>query len=199
MSSISCALKGLVSIPVNILNQPVVKEGVKNVAGIATFFFGLIECADLVQVWQGRKISTEASTDSSDEIKCSKFSLVLSGAVSRPGVYLISSLVGRVFSTSQLERAFGPNINFANNTCHPRHVVSFFAVILALPSVAKSTYEGCYWVYRKVVQEPKTIDSDNADCWISDYKVPLMTLFNTVTSRPVLHSGNLLLRRFRSI
>jgi hypothetical protein len=203
MNSISSGAKGLFNASVRLLNQPVVKEGVKNLAGSVTFVFGLVEIYDIYQIARGREISTEACSTSPKWLQvankvvivCAKISLILSAGVSRPGVFIISSLVGCVFSTSQLDRVFGPNTIFAVNPWHPRHVISIAAVILALPSLIQSTYKGINWMCKKICQY-QNIPAQQTDNWLTDSKIRLMTLFNTITSRPTLHMGNQLGRFF---
>ena len=199
MSSISGEMKNLLAASVRLLNQPIVKEGVKNIAGIATFAFGLAEIYDVYQIAQGREITTETELNAPKWIQainkvfivCSKISLILSAGVTRPGVFIISSLVGSIFSTSQLDRAFGPNTIFAINPWHPRHIVSFVAVALALPSLAQSACKGISWTCSKIQQHPGTAsNSSGVNVWLTDAKIRMMALFNTVTSRPVLHLGN---------
>lgn len=199
MNSISLGVKNLFNTSVRLLNQPIVKEGVKNIAGSVTFVFGLVEIYDIYQITRGRKISTETSSNSPKWIQvantivivCAKISLILSAGVSRPGVFIISSLVRCIFSTTQLDRVFCPNTLFAVNPWHLRHVISITAVILALPSVLQSTYEGINCAYKKIRQYQKTpMDNHNVRPWLSDTKIRLMTIFNTITSRPTLHIGN---------
>jgi hypothetical protein len=200
MSSISSA-RGLLSTSVKLLNQPVVKEGVKNLAGSITFAFGLVEMYDIYCLVRGRKITTEDYSTYSKWIQVSfktiivsaKISLILSAGVSRPGVYIIATLVGCVFTTVQLERVFGANTIFAINPWHPRHVASIAAVILALPSVLQSTYKGMGWIRKKISHSQMPI-GQGAQSWLSDSKIRLMALFNTITSRPTLHIGNQLSR-----
>lgn len=197
MNSISSGAKELFNASVRLLNQPLVKEGVKNFAGSVTFVFGLVEMYDLYQIARGRKISTEVHSTSPKWMQvankviiiCAKISLILSGGVSRPGIFIVSSLMGCVFSTAQLNRVFGPNTIFALNPWHPRHIVSIAAVILALPSVLQLTYRGIDWMYKKIRHHQNT-PSQKTNNWLTDAKVRLMTLFNTVTSRPALHIGN---------
>lgn len=187
-------IKSLINSSVRLLNQPIVKENVKNVAGTLTFVFGLLEIKDVYQILKGRKISTEdiphapkwIQVANKTIIVCAKISLILSAGVSRPGVFIISSLSGCFFSTAQLNRVFGPNTLFAINPRHPRHVISLAAVILALPSVAQMTYRGISWAVQRY---PVGVSRESQD-WLTDAKVRLMALFNTVTSRPTLHIGN---------
>ncbi len=203
MNSISGEVKGLVNASVRLLNQPIVKEGVKNIASSVTFVFGLMELHDIYRISQGREISTETCLDSPKWVQVSnkviivaaKISLILSAGVSRPGVFIISSLVGPVFSTAQLNRAFGPNTIFAVNPWHPRHIVSIAAVVLALPSVAQSAYKGINWGYNKIRHyHDMSTDMKDSKNWLTDTKTRLTTLFNTITSRPTLHMGNQLSR-----
>lgn len=177
----------IVSDVVRFLNQPLIKEGIKNVAGAATFAFGLAEIGDLYAIAKGRPITSENDADQPKwlqtankvSIVAAKISLILSAGVSRPGVIVISFLVGLFFTPAQLQRVFGPNSTFAVNPWHPRHVVSIAAVACALPAIALSTWKGINWV-------AKEIDAR----WLTDRKVNRMVVFNTITSRPILHLGN---------
>lgn len=95
------------------------------------------------------------------------------------------------FSTSQLNRVFGPNTIFAVNPWHPRHVISIAVVILALPSLAQSACKGINWAYKKIRQyQNKATNGSDVKIWLTDTKIRLMTLFNMATSRPTLHLGN---------
>ncbi len=199
MNSISKGVKNLFNTSVRLLNQPIIKEGVKNIAGTVTFVFGLVELYDIYQIARGREITTEPCSDYPKWIKVAnkviivsaKISLILSAGVSRPGVFIISSLVGCIFSTAQLNRVFGPNTIFAVNPWHPRHVVSIVAVILALPSLAHSAYKGINWACKKTREHQNTSSNRiDVNTWLTDTKVRMMTLFNIATSRPVLHLGN---------
>jgi len=195
MNSISEGAKELFKASSALLNQPIVKERVKEVASSVTFVFGLIEIYDLYKIARGdHKISTDVYPKSPRWIQvlnkvvivCAKISLILSAAVSRPGVFIISSLVGSIFS-------FGPNTLFTINPWHPRHVVSIAAVIFAIPSVLQSTCIGISWIGKKVRHYRNVpVNGEAPNYWLTDSKVRLMTLFNTITSRPTLHFGNLL-------
>lgn len=184
---------------VRFLNQPAVKEGVKNIASTAAFAFGLIEAYDVYQILRGREISTEPDIESPKWMQiankiillCAKISLILSAATSRPGVFILSTIVGQFFSGKQLEYAFGPNTVFAVNPWHPRHVVSIAAVVLALPSVIQSIYRGMHWVYDQFSQNLHLQNGAGAKTsWLTDSKIRLMALFNTIGSRPAQHLGN---------
>lgn len=163
---------------VGLLNQPLIKEGIKTLAGSVTFAFGMVEVYDIYRMACHRDNTTEFPSSvpkwmhiaNKIIVACAKLSLILSAGVSRPGICLISALVGRVFPPSQLGQAFGPYTTFVVNPWHPRHLISIAAVILALPSFIQST-------------DP---DTDN--------NIQVMTTFNTITSRPTLHLGNRLSR-----
>jgi hypothetical protein len=151
-------------ITVQALNTPSIKEGVKNKAGSVTLVFGLTVVYQFLRSL--KETSSEATEENKAVIACTRFSFILSAAVSRPGVLLISALVGRVCSPQTLEKTFGPNTIFAVNPRHPRHVASFAAVILAAPSLLHLFYSRrCTWEKCAIV-------------------------FNTITSRPTLHMGN---------
>ncbi len=209
MTSISRGAKGLFDDSVRLLNQSIVKENIKNIAGTFTFVFGLVEIYDVYRIFRGHEISTEAYLDypkwvqvaNKVVIVCAKISLILSAGVSRPGVFMISLLIEYVFSTSQLNRVFGPNAVFVVNPWHPRHLISIVAVILALPSVVQSVCKSLNWTYKKIRQYPDMpTDRQGVRTWLTDNKIRFMTLFNTVTSRPILHIRNqLVLRHTRSI
>jgi len=197
MNSISSDVKRLLNASVHLLNQPIAKGCVKNATSSITFIFGMIDVYDIYQISRGREISTGTCLNSPKWIQvatkivvvCAKTSLILSAGVSRPGVFIISSIFGRVFSTTQLERVFGPNTIFAINPWHPRHVISISALILALPSVVQSTYKGINWMYRKICHH-QAMSKQDIHHWLIDFKIRLMALFNTITSRPTLHVGN---------
>ncbi len=205
MPSISNGVIKLVSTSVHLLNQPLVKQGIKNVAGSVTFVFGLVEVYDVYQILRGREISTESYATYPKWIQIAykviivsaKISLILSAGISSPGVFIISSLVGGIFSTHQLNRVFGPNTIFVINPWHPRHIISLAAVLLALPSIAQSTYLGIHQIYKKVhltqsLQNLPSLPRDRPGThyWLTDAKIRLLTLFNILTSRPTLHLGN---------
>lgn len=181
------------------LNQPIIKERVKNVVSAMTFTGGLFAAYDIYQILKGREISTEIDlqapqwkqTAQKIIMMSSKISLILSATTSRPGAAIISNIVGRVWTPAQLERAFGPNTIFAVNPWHPRHVVSIAAVIFAMPSLIQTAYLGTYWVYKKVRQVPEApLPVNDNTCWLTDAKIRLMVIFNILTSRPILHMGN---------
>ncbi len=178
-----------------ILNQPLVKESIKNIASAITFSFGLAELGNFIM--QEHTFSVQAFSNSWLEVAntitdvCAKISLVLSASVSRPGVYIISSLTGVIFSTEQLEMVWGPNTIYAINPHHPRHLISFAAVILALPSNLQIVYQGLSYLYQDNLDSlTKTEKKAIPATWLSDTQIKIISLFNTFTSRPLLHLGN---------
>lgn len=186
---------------VGVLNQPIVKTGVKNFSGYAAFSFGLFELYDAVKIIRGRKISSEkpssfwARVAFKIEMLLAKTSLLCSMAVSKPGREIISAVAEKFFTTAQLEAYFGPNTIFAINPRHPRHIVSIAAVALAAPSILISGLilgiKATNWVYNKVRDRNQTSGFKPEDGqWLTNGKVRLMAIFNTVTSRPVLHLAN---------
>ncbi len=179
------------------LNQN--KESIKNITGYATFAFGVVELYDIYQIlFHDRPLATEKTpswhnTANKVIIVAAKLSLLLSAGVSRPGVSLISSLVGRVFSTSQLDRTFGPNTIFAKNPRHPRHIVSIAAAILCSPAVLQSTYKTLNWINKKIRNSP-TKPGKEPSYFLTDARIRWMNFFNFFTSRPTLHIVNQLMR-----
>lgn len=124
-------------------------------------------------------------------IVSAKISTVLSACVSRPGVYVISNLVGRVCTADQLYRAFGPTTIFAINPWHPRHVVSIVAVILITPCVVQSTYKSFKWALRQVsIIKADSSNTSLQDRFMTDRKVRFLSVFNFLTSRVTLHVSN---------
>lgn len=190
MNSISDTTKSATRTIVQFLNQQLVKESIKKIVGSVTFAFGLVEIYDVCQILKGREISTEACSNDPKWMQIAnkiiivlaKISIIFSAATSPPGVFLISSLMGCFFSTDQLSGVFGPYTVFAINPWHPRHIASIAAVIFALPSVVQSVFIGVQWAHKTLLHNGLT-----------DNKVRLMAIFNTATSRPVLHFGNRIL------
>lgn len=232
---------GLLNTSIRFLNQPIVKESLKNTASTVTFLFGVVQLGYFCK-WASIEIYNRAtqqkSLDDEDSVDIetkeekpplswsesaskammvfTKTHILLSAAVSRPGVYIISSLVGRVFSANQLDRAFGPNTIFAINPRHPRHVVSIAAAAFALPSLAHSSYQGIHWAYRKIKERlnhdetshklgSKYVHKLGRKVKQNALRLPTdaeMTIWNFFTSRPFLHIANnfsLFLRTIRVI
>jgi hypothetical protein len=155
---------------VSYINQPAVKAGVKNFSGIVTFSLGAVEGCDLV--YRAIKRDQESSLTAGKSIALAgRFSLVLSAALSYPGQWVASNTIGRIVDPA----LFGPNVIFAVNPYHPRHLVSFASCGLTLSA-------SVYFLLFKKDKEERAI--------LNDQVVTLLLFFNLATSRPVLHLGN---------
>lgn len=214
MTSILGVARSCGQATVQLLNQPAVKEGAKNIFGIVSFVFGAaVICEDVQRFQKARNISSESKKDTEQPnttptpyqtaeriaALCSKISLIFSALVSRPGAKIISTLAGCVASTSTWERLLGPNTIFAVNPWHLRHIVSIAATVLAFPLAALSVYQGVTWACKKLsfsAESPPPAATPPVDhTWLSDTKVRLMNLFTLATSRTTLHIGNQLASR----
>ena len=152
-----------------LLNQPPIKQAIKEIFGWVTFLFGVRELLFLIQ--HGFK-------NTSTLVLISKFSLILSASVTRPGVFIISHFTYLFIETEQIETFFGPYTIFMYNPWHPRHIISFIALLLALPLAAQTVY---------VLLKTNSREVENVG-WNKSLRI--MTLFNTFASRPILHIGN---------
>lgn len=197
-------IKDVMQIGIHFLNQPLIKDCVKNVAGSMTCVFAMVEFYTICQIVKGREISIIVDPHTPKWVQAfykatlisAKISLILSAIVSRPGTFVISTLIHSIFSTAQLETVFGPNTIFNINPWHPRHIISLVALALAFPILIQSFFQGMKWIYKKtrrylsqrVIQAPQASQIST--------KVKLVALFNTLTGRPVLHVGNQLAQLF---
>ncbi|GAB4230955.1 MAG: hypothetical protein Tsb0021_09150 [Chlamydiales bacterium] len=183
------------------LNQPLAKEGIKGIAGCVTFVFGAIEIYDMYHILHDLKATSEAYVEYPKWVRiahkiviiCTKISLILSAGVSRPGIYMISMLTRSIVSSYRLEQIFGPNTIFAVNPRHPRHIMSFVTVLLALPSVIQSTYKGSKWFFQNS-QGGQSSENLQNGYRLTDARVRMMSVFNTFTSRPALHLANQIMK-----
>lgn len=165
MGSIFVNLQSFMVEFVIFLNQQAVKESVKNTAGLITCLFGVIELYNLMFYKQNSKTSRA--------LFLAKVSICLSPLITRPGIWLISSIAA-LFSL-QIENYFGDHTIFAANPWYPKHIASFVVVFLALPALCQKINP-----FQKF---------NNGDHGISN-SVFFVLLFNTLTSRPVLHLTN---------
>src|SRR5262245_33541790 len=97
LSGVKSALK----VPITFLNHPLIKEGVKNVAGVAAFVFGIYEIYDDIilirEEWRNRaalpslekKEFSWMKTAGKVFLVVSKLSLLASCFTSRPGLILV--------------------------------------------------------------------------------------------------------------
>lgn len=161
------------------LNQPLVKESIKNFCSSFTFAFGFVHLGMLINQRKSNKSSPPLKgMERTVQIAqtCTSLSLILSAACSRPSIYLLTSLCDSCLPSDFFEIYFGPNTLFDLNPWHPRHLVSLIALVLALPSPIISVIN----FFRPFTCA--SIDSVQKTSW--------MALFNTLTCRPVLHTGN---------
>jgi hypothetical protein len=191
----------------NFMNCPAVKSNAKNLFDVPKCAFGVLQIIHF-PISTYEQIGTTYSSikqkiqNPNSEIKWKeiaadvaiifgRFSIILNAALSRPGVWAISQLVGRVTSPAQLNRLFGPNTIFAHNPYHPRHVLSFVAVVLATPALAQASYTGLRKVYAKCKKQNTRINTQTAQsARLSCSYTQFMCLYNTITARPVLHICN---------
>lgn len=179
------------------------KEGIKNILGTIAFTFGVMECYDLYKVFKHRKISPEKVLRADDWIQmCKKVmiiagrtSLILNAGVSRPGVFLISNIMGKIFTTQQLDRFFGPNSTFVVNPWHPRHLTNIAVSILSAPMALQSTYLNLIWINKKIRNYRKSILTKTIQTNAFVYRHLRMKVFFTfMTCRTTLHCGNQVVR-----
>ena len=166
---------------ISYVNQPSVKQGIKNAIGVPTVGCGALAlCYVVTGTTSDFANKSDTWKGAADRIThaMSHVSLVLSGAVSPMGVWGISKAVGWCFSSAQLEKVFGPNTVFESNWKHPRHVASLAAVGLAIPILVKRIFASPFTQGERDLQH--------------------IALFTVVTSRPALHIGNQLFQKLFS-
>ncbi|MGH2613157.1 MAG: hypothetical protein ACRDFB_08955, partial [Rhabdochlamydiaceae bacterium] len=158
---------------VKIVNQPVFKQGIKYAIGCFTCAIGTKALYDAIN----GKLYTGYAKSSIDRVMLgvAQVSFVMTAAVSPLGIWITSSVMNRIFSSAQLEKAFGPNTIFEANWKHPRHVVSLAAVGFALPLVLKRLF----------------IPSTGKE----ETRLQGWAFFTIITSRPALHLGNQLAQK----
>lgn len=201
MSPVKLYSKLFFNYSVSVLNQPNIKEGIKTVAGSVTFMFGLLEIYNLYRITKGDRSVFESFKDYpkwqrvslSVIIVCSKISIILSAGVSKPGLFIITSLFGQFFSSEQIEGVFGPNTIFEINPWHPRHITSIVSVALAMPFMMLNLYQGVSFVCRRI-NVIKNIQEEKIKNLETDFKIKSMAYFSFLTSRPILHLGNQFVR-----
>lgn len=186
----------------SLLNTPTIEQTIKECAGIATAIFGVLEIHDY---FSEKNASTTWMGGSA------RFSLILSAATTPSAVKAFSVVVRRLVTHEFLVSTFGPNTIFVINPWHPRHVVSFFAVTSALPTVVTEVFKLAHGGFNKlrgyIERTDEPIDDLNVEKaaaleqkskkqnkFLNAERVKLMVIFNFVTSRPVLHLGNQLAR-----
>ena len=174
MSSAYVQFQYLIIESVNFLNQPSIKNAVKDLTGFITCFFGLIELYYLCK-FSNAKDKTALNL-------LSKISLLLSPFVTRQGVFLLSTFTA--FFSLQFNGFFGQNTIFALNPWYPKHIASIAAVLFALPAF-----------YAKFAPSKFNFLKNE----ILNNRIFFFLLFNTLTSRPILHLGNQIAQLFKDL
>lgn len=171
-------MNDLMTLFLEFVNQPSVKEFIKNFCSSFTFAFGFVHLGMLIIQRKNTKETLLSGAERAVHIaqNCTSLSLILSASCSRPSVYFFTTFCDCCLPTDFFETYFGPNTLFDLNPWHPRHVISLIALALALPSPALS----CIHFFRPLSSPPTE----------SSQKTGWMALFNTLTCRPVLHTGN---------
>lgn len=172
MSSAYVQFQNLIIESVNFLNQPSIKSAVKDLTGFITCFFGMIEIYYLCKFSKSKEKSTLNFI--------SKISLLLSPFVTRQGVFLLTTFA--TFFSLQANGLFGQNTIFALNPWYPKHIASIAAVLFAMPALYARFFPSKFNFFKN-----ETLNN----------RIFFFLLFNTLTSRPILHLANQLALLFR--
>ncbi len=153
---------------------------IKNVAGVAALFGGLVALSDIDR---DRFVRQTA-----------RFSLILGAATSWPGVRIIGSLMHKLYTDAQLIQAFGRNTNYEGNPLHIRHWVSLVSVALAIPIIVDTILRKTQKIRSKLnlCEAPA---ERNRIYKISQTNLAIWVIALTLFSRPVLHWGSQIARR----
>ena len=174
MSSASVLFQYLIIESLNFLNQPSIKNSVKDLTGFITCLFGMIEIYYFCKFFKAKEKTTLNFI--------SKISLILSPFVTRQGIFLMTTFT-TLFSL-QFNGFFGQNTIFALNPWYPKHIASIAAVLFALPALyAKLTPSKFNFLKNETLNN----------------RVIFFLLFNTLSSRPVLHLANQLALLFKDL
>jgi hypothetical protein len=190
------SLRGVVSF----LNQPVVKQSVKEGLGLVTCAFGVLGIYNEIHHYRSLKNRVQSSHPRPSEATqekvirfMTKFSLVTSLVMSSPGQALSRRVFSHLFTDEQLLRYFGPNLNFATTPGHPRHVLSLLSFALGIPATVLTFVKEGAWLIQKATQDhpPLPVVSPKSDEWVlSRRQIRWMATWDTLTSRPALHLVN---------
>lgn len=194
-----------------ILNHPGVKPRVKQLGSIYIFGAGLAAITHIgMCMWGLDRLSTAAPRDKSwtatahkASMLCADLSLIC-GALSTPqGSACVSFVSGFVFSASTLQGICGPNINFAGNPWHPRHLCNIASLALAAPPLIHLACLSGNRIYSYYLspRQSRTIEEGSVpmkkENWASltDQDRLMMVLVATLLGRTMLHIGNQVVRR----
>lgn len=188
------------------------KEDVKKVSAVFANAFAFISIVQVCNAFKHRtSISNQISKIDITFKGCayksmlwiSHGSLILNGLTVAVGPVLVGSVAKRLFSAKRLDAWCGPNINFAGNSRHPRHLASLAAFVLALPGMIYSVCALSKWTWSvisfkknsknsdEVIEENTTNYNRIPDNWILTGLV-----LATVFGRPAFHIGHSLARKF---
>lgn len=175
---------------VSYINQPRIKENLKfliEVGKRCTLFPFLF--SEAIAAGESKKTQNSPLSSRARLILCSKISMY-SSVFCNPTVQMTIGWIAHCFFTSQrLENIFGPNINFAGNWKHPRHVVSLVSFGFGVPAVIYSL-----WLFFREDSELEKGCSQKS-CTLSHRNLIFLTTINTLISRPALHIANQIARK----
>lgn len=158
---------------VNFINQPIVKQGIKNILSAPTLVFGCYELYDLFKKYQTGALASE---EKDKNFGFAHFSLITTALMTPIGIKIPETLFCFLLNPDQRLRWFGPNTVFEHNPLHPRHLFSFFNLAIALPSTIKV----CQYAVAKL--RSKSLPKIETEEWMASW--------NVFTSRPVQHFVN---------
>ncbi len=156
------------------LNQPVVKQVIKNVISTSSCVFAAIALYDLYM---------DPQPYEDKYVLHARVTVIVTGALNP----IALSGVSRVFNGTAVAKVFtsifGQNVNFVSNPRHPRHVISIVNAILGIPAVI-----------RLLVFSRNESTQEGSNCILSNKQIQWIASVLCLTSRPALHLGNALVR-----
>jgi hypothetical protein len=156
-------------------NQPFIKQPIKNALAAPTIAFA---CYDLYQLFQ-KYHGNDPSLEQKNTFGLVDVSLISTALMTPIGIKIPEKVFCFLTTSDQRMRWFGPNDVFERTPFHPRHVMSFINLALALPSFLNV----CHYAISKIISTsaPKTKRED----WMASW--------NVFTSRPLQHFVNAVL------
>lgn len=156
-------------------NREVVKENIKWGLGLPSFF-GIVGFPEIIinakNFWDNKKASVEKNPNHRViwfTRALGHTSLVLSASISPLGRNCFARM-----TPDHVAKFFEPNVNFATNPWHPRHIASFIAFGTGMISLGIDY----------------TIPKNNKDHFLNKF-----VLYNLATCRPTQHIANRLFQR----
>ncbi len=192
-------ITGLFSVGVNYVWVPGdIKESIKRITGLFYFTVGVVTLASDVYGFYARynqkdsePISQAPSALDRRITQAAKISIYLCALTSPIGANLCGRAIQTIINPAQLEAWFGPNVNFAANPTHPRHVFSIMGTVLGIPAIIKETARWILWL------KDRTSAPATTDGFLTNHRIQRMAAVVTTISRPALHIGNAISRRLR--